>query len=180
LARLHSNLQTIRSAILRYGGLSVACVGVALGLALACKRHGFRDFAAPLFDLGIVLATWATWFGEVGPVKAAVVVSAASLGCFYSLPQYSFQIPAADIPYFIIFTIWTDIISGFLNVRCRIESDPRYARDLFRTEIERIQHREREIIRLGQELSGVLAPGAALYFPLPKADVAQARTASTS
>jgi hypothetical protein len=55
LARWNLELHRGRSPI-RYG-ISVVCVAVALGVALALQYYGFRG-ELPLFDLAIVVTTW--------------------------------------------------------------------------------------------------------------------------
>jgi len=72
---------------------------------------------------------------------------------FVSPPLYTFQISQEDLPAFIAFTLWAVIIAGFLSVRRSIENDLRHARDHLRIEVERSQHREREISRLNLELA---------------------------
>jgi signal transduction histidine kinase len=144
-----AGLQTVRSLILRYG-FSVVCVGVALGLALACMHYGFHGTESPLFELAIVCATW---FAGVGPAVLAVLLSALSFTYFFTEPQYSFDITSEDLPHFLLFILWAVLIAGFLSVRRRIESELRHARDHLQVEVERSQHREREISRLNQELA---------------------------
>ena len=144
-----AGLQTVRSLILRYG-FSVVCVGVALGLALACVHYGFHGTESPLFELAIVCATW---FAGVGPAVLAVLLSALSFTYFFTEPLYSFDITREDLPHFLLFMLWAVLIAGFLSVRRRIESELRHARDHLQVEVERSQHREREISRLNQELA---------------------------
>jgi signal transduction histidine kinase len=149
LARLHLGLQTVRSTILRYG-LSVVCVGIALGLALTGQRFGFRAVESPLFELTIAAVTW---FTGAGPALVAVVLSCMAFSYFFAPPIYSFAVSQEDLPAFIAFALWAIVIAGFLGVRRRIENDLRHARDRLRIEVERSEHRERQISRLNQELA---------------------------
>jgi signal transduction histidine kinase len=149
LARLHLDRKTVRSTILRYG-FSVVCVGIALGLVLTCQYIGFQGVDSVLFELAIAAATW---FAGAGPAFVAVVLSGMAFSYFVSPPLYTFQISQEDLPAFIAFTLWAVIIAGFLSVRRSIENDLRHARDHLRIEVERSQHREREISRLNLELA---------------------------
>jgi hypothetical protein len=54
LARWSLGLHGIRLPILRYG-FSVACVAIALGLALAFQHYGVQNVESPPFSLAIVL-----------------------------------------------------------------------------------------------------------------------------
>lgn len=149
MARLHLDRKTVRSTILRYG-FSVVCVGIALGLVLTCQYIGFQGVDSVLFELAIAAATW---FAGAGPAFVAVVLSGMAFSYFVSPPLYTFQISQEDLPAFIAFTLWAVIIAGFLSVRRSIENDLRHARDHLRIEVERSQHREREISRLNLELA---------------------------
>jgi light-regulated signal transduction histidine kinase (bacteriophytochrome) len=144
-----ASLRTVRSSILRYG-FSVACVGVALGLALLSQHYGLRGTEAPLFELGIVLVTW---FAGGGPAVVTVVLSATAFNYFFTEPLYSFGITREDLAYFFLFVAWGVIIAGFLSVRRRVEHDLRHAREHLQAEVEQSQHREREIRRLNEELA---------------------------
>jgi light-regulated signal transduction histidine kinase (bacteriophytochrome) len=135
--------------ILRYS-LSVLCVAIALALALAGRYYGFRDMAAPLFCLAIVLVTW---HAGAGPSVMAVLLSAACFTYFISEPRYSFVISPGDLPYFVTFTVWAVISAWFVAVRRRIEEDLRQARDHLQIEVERTKQREDEIRSLNRQLA---------------------------
>jgi signal transduction histidine kinase len=134
--------------IVRYG-FSVACVAIALGLALGFQHYGFREAESPLFDLAIVLTAW---YAGIGPSIVAVVLSAVCFNFFFTEPLYTFEISREDLPYFLIFVAWAVIIAGFVSVRRRVEGDLRLARDHLQVEVEQRKQREDEIRKLNQEL----------------------------
>src|SRR5580658_10382993 len=98
LARWNLDMEWGRAPI-RYG-LSVACVAVALGLALACRRYGFLDAELSLFVLAII---GVTWYAGVGPSVLAVALSTACFDYFFTAPYYSFEVSRAELPYFFLF-----------------------------------------------------------------------------
>src|SRR5580658_3162200 len=98
LARWNLDVEWGRAPI-RYG-LSVACVAIALGLALACRRYGFLDAELALFDLAIVVVTW---YAGVGPAVLAVALSTAAFDYLFPEPYYSFGVSSAGLPYFFLF-----------------------------------------------------------------------------
>ena len=149
MERGNPELQRSLALVLRYG-FSVVCVGIALGLALAFQHYGFRDVELAVFELAIVLIAW---YAGVGPSVLAVVLSTACFNYFFLEPLYSFQISSRDLPYFALFVGWAGIVASFVNVRRRIESDLRHARDHLQAEVEQRRHRENEIRRLNQELA---------------------------
>ena len=147
LARWNFELHRAGPAI-RYG-LSVVCVAVALGAALALQYYSFRDVELPLFDLAIVVITW---YAGIGPSVLAVVLSTACFNYFFAEPIYSFEVSREDLPYFFLFTASAAIIAWFVAVRRRIESDLLKARDHLQVEVEQRKRREDEIRKLNKEL----------------------------
>jgi K+-sensing histidine kinase KdpD len=137
-----------RSRLLRYG-FSVACVAIAMGLALVFRHYRFREIAPP-FNLAIAVATW---YGGVGPSVLALVVSAACFDYFFSPPTYSFAISSEDLPSFFLFTAWALLIASFAGARRRIEDDLGDARDRLQVEVEQRKQQEGEIRKLNQELT---------------------------
>ena len=144
-----AGLLTVRSSFVRYG-FAVVSVAVALGLALPLQRLGFQHVETPLFEVAVVSAAW---FMGVGPSILAVVLSLVAFDYFFVEPLHTLEISRASLPYFLLFSTWAAAIAGFLSIRRRIERDLRYARDRLTLEVERSQHREREISRLNVELS---------------------------
>src|SRR5215469_11810648 len=148
LARWNLEVQGSRVPI-RYG-FSVVCVAVALGVALASQYYGLRDVDLPLFELGIVVATW---YAGTGPSVLAVVLSAVCYNYFFTEPFYSFEISNEDLPSFLLFTASASIVAWFVAVRRRIESDLRHARDHLQVEVEERKRREDEIRKLNYDLA---------------------------
>jgi K+-sensing histidine kinase KdpD len=144
------NLQATmaRSRLLRYG-FSVACVAIAMGLALVFRHYRFREIAPP-FNLAIAVATW---YGGVGPSVLALVLSAACFDYFFSPPMYSFAISSEDLPSFFLFTAWALLIASFAGARRRIEDDLSHARDRLQVEVEQRKQQEDEIRKLNQKLA---------------------------
>jgi K+-sensing histidine kinase KdpD len=144
------NLQSkmVGSRLLRYG-FSVACVAIAMGLALVFRHYRFREIAPP-FNLAIAVAAW---YGGVGPSVLAVVLSAACFDYFFSPPVFSFAISREDFPSFFVFTAWALLIASFAGARRRIEDDLSHARDRLQVEVEQRRQREGEIRKLNQKLA---------------------------
>jgi len=137
-----------RSRPLRYG-FSVACVAIAMGLALVFRQYRFREIAPP-FNLAIAVATW---YGGVGPSVLALVLSAVCYDYFFSPPIYSFAISSEDLPSFFLFTAWALLIASFAGARRRIEDDLSNARDRLEVEVEQRKQQEDEIRKLNQKLA---------------------------
>jgi len=148
LARWNLEVQGGRVPI-RYG-FSVVCVAIALAVALVSQYYGLHDVELPVFELGIVVATW---YAGTGPSVLAVVLSAACYNYFFSEPLYSFEVSNEDLPSFLIFTVSAAIVAWFVAVRRRIESDLRHARDHLQVEVEERMRREDEIRRLNYDLA---------------------------
>jgi K+-sensing histidine kinase KdpD len=136
------------SRLLRYG-FSVACVAVAMGLALLFRHYRFREIAPP-FNLAIAVAAW---YGGVGPSVLALVLSAACFDYFFSPPVHSFAISSEDLPSFFLFTAWALLIASFAGARRRIEDDLSHARDRLQVEVEQRKQQEGEIRKLNQKLA---------------------------
>ena len=148
MARWNLEVQGGRVPI-RYG-FSIVCVAVALAVALGSQYYSVRDVELPVFELGIVVATW---YAGTGPSVLAVVLSAACYNYFFSEPLYSFEVSNEDLPSFLIFTVSAAIVAWFVAVRRRIESDLRDARDHLQVEVEERMRREDEIRRLNYDLA---------------------------
>jgi signal transduction histidine kinase len=144
------NLQShmASSRVLRYG-FSLACVAIAMALALVFQHYRFRELVPP-FNLAIAIATW---YGGVGPSVLALLLSLACFDYLFSPHIYSFVIPRDDLPSFFLFTAWAVLIASFAGARRRIEDDLSHARDHLQIEVEHRKQQEGEIRKLNQELT---------------------------
>jgi len=111
--------------ILGYG-LSLLCVGLALGVALLAKYFGVRDVELPVFTLAIAVVTW---YAGIGSSALTVVLATLLFDYFFVEPLYSLVISPQDIPYFIIFVVWAVVVSSFAIVRRRVEENLRHTRE---------------------------------------------------
>ncbi|MER8444686.1 ATP-binding protein [Mesorhizobium sp. M1066] len=147
----HANPKLSRglALIMRYG-FSVVCVGIAVGPALAFQHYGLRDLELPIFELAIVMIAW---YAGLGPSVVAVVLTMACFDYFFLEPLYSFDFSTRDLPYLVLLLGWAGIVASFVNLRRRIESDLRHARDTLQLEVEQRKHRENDIRGLNQELA---------------------------
>ena len=126
------------TSLLRWGRLqrypfAVLSVAVVLGAALSLDHFGFRDATVPLF---ICASAISSWYGGQGPAVLAVVLCSLAFDYFFVPPLYTFYIAASEIPYFIIFALFTLLMSWFARIRRRVEEDLRSTRD----ELESLNH----------------------------------------
>src|SRR5215472_10995847 len=130
MAYWDSELQRVRSPILRYG-FAVVSVVVATAIALAIQQYQFRDVALPLLVLVIGLVTW---YAGTGPAVVAVLLGTAAFNYLFVEPLYTFYVSARDLPYFLLFVLSAIIVASFSAVRRRIEENLRHARDRLQIE----------------------------------------------
>jgi PAS domain S-box-containing protein len=130
-ARWQSGLPESRSGPLRYG-LAVFCVALALGASLYLERRHVSGLEFPLFLFGIAVTVW-----YAGPRAAilAVALSSLSFDYFFTDPQYSFVITQEDLPHFIVFVVFSSLLSWFSTVRHRVERDLLLSRDELEKEV---------------------------------------------
>jgi signal transduction histidine kinase len=105
---------------------TVLSVALAVGAALLLDRFAFRDATVPLF---ICASAISSWYGGQGPAVLAVVLCSVAFDYFFVPPLYTFYIAASEIPYFIIFALFTLLMSWFARIRRRVEEDLRSTRD---------------------------------------------------
>ena len=149
MAYWDSELQRVRSPILRYG-FAVVSVVVATAIALAIQEYQFRDVELPLL---VVVIGLVTWYAGTGPAVVAVLLATAVFSYLFVEPLYSFYVSARDLPYFLIFVLSAVVVASFSAVRRRIEDNLRHARDRLEIELEQRQQRDAEIRKLNQELT---------------------------
>jgi PAS domain S-box-containing protein len=112
---------------------AVLSVAVAVGAGLLLDYFGFRDATVPLF---ICASAISSWYAGPGPGVLAVVLCSLAFDYFFVPPLYTLYIAASEIPYFVIFALFTLLVSWFARVRRRVEEDLRNARD----ELESVNH----------------------------------------
>ena len=112
---------------------AVLSVAVALGPALLLDHFGFRDATVPLF---VCASAISSWYGGPGPAVLAVVLSSLVFDYFLVPPLYTLYIAPEELPYFVIFALFTLLVSWFARIRCRVEEDLRNTRD----ELESLNH----------------------------------------
>jgi len=103
----------------RYYGLAILSVGVALGAALFFQYFHFRDVAIPLLFLAIAISSW---YGGKGPAILAAVLSTTSFYWYFIEPVQTIYIDWSNIPYFIVFAVFAALLSRFGTVRRRVEA----------------------------------------------------------
>ena len=103
---------------LRYYGLAVLSVAVAVGAALLFESLHFRDTAVPLLLFAVAISSW---YGRTGPAVLAVVLSTISFYWYFVEPVRTIYIYPSEIPYFIIFVAFALLISWFARIRRRAE-----------------------------------------------------------
>jgi signal transduction histidine kinase len=112
---------------------AVLSVAAALGTALLLDRFGFRDATVPLF---ICASAIISWYGGPGPAVLAVVLCSLAFDYFFVPPLYTLYIAPSELPYFVIFALFTLLVSWFARIRRRVEEDLRSTRD----ELESVNH----------------------------------------
>ena len=122
----------VHSPVVRYG-FAIACVAIAIGLALGAPLIGFRLVELPLLVLAVVLVPW---YAGTGPTVVAVVLATVSYDFLFTEPYYSFTISWQDLASFVVFVVWAVVGVSFVTVRRRIETELRTARDRLEREVE--------------------------------------------
>src|SRR5271169_1814141 len=87
---------------------AVLSVAAALGTALLLDHFGFRDATVPLF---ICASAVSSWYGGPGPAVLAVVLSSLAFDYFFVPPLYTLYIAPSELPYFVIFALFTLLVS---------------------------------------------------------------------
>lgn len=136
MSKLKMPSRGVTSLVRRYG-LAVVSVAIALGLGLLIQGYTPRDVEFALFLFAIAITVWSV---GTGPAVVALVLSCLADTYFFREPLYTLYITPSDVPYFIIYTVFGVLITGFSTVRRRIEQELRQTRDALETEVaERTQ-----------------------------------------
>src|ERR1700716_3281987 len=143
------------SPVQRYG-LAVVSVAVALGAALLLNQYNFRGVEFPLFLFAIAVSVW---YAGLAPALFTLVLSSLAFNYFFTEPFHSFYVARADIPYFIVFILFSSLLAWFSAVRHRVEQQLLQSNDQLGREVaERtrqaalLEHTAIEIRTLNQDL----------------------------
>ena len=129
MARSKLQLRIAQSPVLRYG-LAVLSVSVGLGAARLIERLQLRNITLFLFAIAV-----ATWYGGPGAAVLALLLSCISFAYFFVEPSHTFFISRSDIPYFILFALFTWLVSRFSSVRRNAEAEALQAREKLEIEV---------------------------------------------
>jgi len=135
-ARWDRKFLRLQSPVARYG-FAIACIAVALGLALASSQLEFREvgligLARVLLTVAVVLAAW---YAGIGPAVVAVALATAAYVFFFTEPIYSFAVSWEDSPNLVVFLVWEAGALWFVIVRRLTETELRAARDRLEREV---------------------------------------------
>jgi PAS domain S-box-containing protein len=115
----------------RYGVAVVSVVG-ALGIALLFERSSIRRLEFPVFLFEIALVVW---YLGVGPAILAVVLSSLAFNYFFTQPVHSLYVHSAELPYYVVFVLFSLLLTWFAGVRRRFEVALLESRDELRKEV---------------------------------------------
>lgn len=121
-------LKAVRSAIGHYG-LAAVAVATALGASLLLQRHRL-EFPVFLFELALV-----SWYLGVGPAILAVVLSSLAFNYYFTEPLYTFYVSSIDLAYYIVFILFSLLLTWFSGIRRRFERDLLQSREDLRKEV---------------------------------------------
>ena len=108
-----------RLADLKWYGLTVLSVCGAVGASLLIQRLQFRVPAAPLLLFVVAISSW---YGGRGPGVLGVILSTISFYYYFVEPVHTIYIYASEVPYFIVFTALTLLLSWFGTIRRHAEA----------------------------------------------------------
>jgi PAS domain S-box-containing protein len=119
------------SKVGRYG-LSVVSIVGALGIALLFERYDIRRLEFPVFLFEIALVVW---YLGVGPAILAVVLSSVAFNYFFTEPVHSLYVHSAELPYYIVFVLFSLLLTWFAGARRRFERALLESRNELRKEV---------------------------------------------
>ena len=124
------------SAVQAYG-LAVLSVALAIAGGILMGRFQIRNVELPFFLFALALTAW---YGGPGPAVLALFASCITFDYFFLQPFHTLYITSADIPYFVVFTLFASLVTWFSTIRRRVEAELRQARDKLEIEVvERTQ-----------------------------------------
>ena len=123
------------SAIRGYG-LAIVSAVVATGGGLILGHYNI-DVKTAIFVFAV---STVAWYGGRGPVFVALLLSWVSVNYFFISPLHTFTITSSEIPFFIVFIVFTSVASWFTITRQRAAEELRHARDELEVQVaERTQ-----------------------------------------
>ena len=137
------------SAISRYS-LAVLSIALALAAALVADRFNFRGVEFPLFLFAIA---GTVWFAGPGPAVVTLVLSSLVFNYYFTEPFYSLYVTASDVPYYVVFLLFSSLLAWFSAVRRRVERDLRLSRDELAKEVTERTQQAIAIRGLNEELA---------------------------
>jgi signal transduction histidine kinase len=138
------------AAGLRGYAIALLAVSLGLGAALLLGRHGFKGTEFPPLLLAIAVTVW---FTRTGPAILAVLLCVTAFDYFFTEPLYSLYVSLHELPYFLMFVIFSMLISWFTAVRRRAEHSLKESRDRLQNELTERSRHESEITALNAELA---------------------------
>jgi PAS domain S-box-containing protein len=129
MERTHS--ERTPSALHRYG-IAVLSVLAALAVAVLLNRFDFHGLAEPLSLIAIAVTTW---YAGSGPAVLALLLSFLADDYFFIEPVYSLRMTTEDIPHFVVFVLFSSVVTRFAALRRRFERDLLQSRDELKREV---------------------------------------------
>ena len=149
MSDLTHRLPEPHSAISRYS-LAVLSIALALAAALVADRFNFRGVEFPLFLFAIA---GTVWFAGPGPAVVTLVLSSLVFNYYFTEPFYSLYVTASDVPYYVVFLLFSSLLAWFSAVRRRVERDLRLSRDELAKEVTERTQQAIAIRGLNEELA---------------------------
>ncbi len=105
---------------------------VALGVAVLLNRVNFHGLAEPLSLLAIAITTW---YAGTGPAVLALLLSFVADDYLFVEPIYSLRMTTEEIPHFVVFVLFSSVVTRFAALRRRFERDLLHSRDELKREV---------------------------------------------
>lgn len=119
-------------AVVQHYGLAILSIAAATGSANLLYSLHVEGVEFPIFLLAIATTTWYT--GR-GPAIISLVLAALAFNYYFTAPRYSFYVALADIPYYVVFILFSLLIAWFSALRRRVELNLLQSRDELQREV---------------------------------------------